>query len=70
MGQLRFPVVVVRERIAIHGLMLAAMNGEIGLAVAVQIELAQGDAACDRLLVDGCGYGAAVPGHVAWESGV
>jgi hypothetical protein len=44
------------DRVAVDGFILAAMDGEIRLTVAVEIELSQSDAASDGLLVDrgGC----------------
>ena len=38
------------ERIAVHRLVFPAVNAKVRLAVAVKIELAQGDAAFDRPL--------------------
>ena len=39
-------------RVAVNGLIFAAVNGEIGLAIAVQIQFAQRDTALDWLLED------------------
>ena len=66
-GQLFLPVDVVFERVAIDGFVLAAVDGEVRLTVAVQIELVQSDAARDGLLEDGGSYDSAVPGDFAGE---
>ena len=50
--------------------MLAAVDAEVGLTVAIQIELSQADAAFDRLLVDRRGHKSPVPGYFAGDSGV
>jgi len=64
-GQLSTPEVVVYARVAVDRLVLAPMDGEIRLPVAVQIKLAQNDAACDRLFVDGGDYFSSPPPHFA-----
>ena len=51
-GQFSPPIIVVFERVAVDGLMLSPVNGEIRLPVAVQIKLSQSDAASGGLLVD------------------
>jgi hypothetical protein len=43
--RLTIPVVVVFERVAVHGLVLSPMDAEVRLAIAIQIERAQSDAA-------------------------
>ena len=69
-GQLSLPVVVVCDRVAVNGFVLAAVDAEVRLTVTVQIELAQRDAAFDRLLVDGRGHVSPVPRHLPGQSGV
>jgi hypothetical protein len=58
------------ERVAVNGLIFAAVNTEIGLAVTVQIELAQRHAALDRLLEDPRTHASPVPRHFAGKSNV
>jgi hypothetical protein len=43
-GQLLLPIRIVLHWIAIYGFVLAAMHGEVGLAIAIKIQLAQQDA--------------------------
>ena len=61
--QLSFPVIVVYEWIAINGFVFSAVNTEICLTVAIQIELSQSDAAVDRFLEDSCNHASPVPPH-------
>jgi len=60
----------VFDGIAVDGFVLASVNGEVRLTVAVQVEGAQGDAALDGLLEDPGGDSRAVPGYFAGETGV
>ena len=69
-GEFGFPEGVMFEGVAVDGFVFTAVNGEVGLAVAVEIELAEGDAACDGLLEDAGGDGAAVPFDVAGKATV
>ncbi len=48
-------------RIAVDCFEFAAVHGEVGLAIAVEIEFAQRDAADHGLLEDACRYDAIVP---------
>src|SRR5882672_6239269 len=68
--QVLFPNGVMLDGVAVDGFVLAAVNGEVGLTVAVQVEGAQGDAALDGLLEDPGGDTCAVPGYFPWEAGV
>src|SRR6266700_4100262 len=61
--QLPFPVVVVCEWVAVNGLIFSAVNTQIRLTVASQIELAQNDAAVDRFLEDSRNHASPAPGH-------
>ena len=49
------------DGIAVGGFERAAMDGKVGLAVAIEIEAAEKDAALDGLLVDAGGDSAAIP---------
>src|SRR5216684_6765274 len=69
-GQLILPVVVVRDRVAVNGLIFSAMDAEIRLTVAVQIKASQGDSALDRLLEDPSRYRSPVPHHRSWQSSI
>jgi hypothetical protein len=60
----------VRDWIAVDGILRAAVDGEVGLTVAVQIQRTQTDAAFDGLLEDAGGYRSAVPEHIAREADV
>src|SRR5579884_147878 len=60
----------MRQRIAIDGLVLSAVDGEIGLTVAIQIQLAQGDAALDRLLENSGNHVHSMPGDFARKSDI
>ena len=62
------PVVVVLGWIAVNSLVLASVNNEVGLTVAVQIEFAQSDPAFDRLLEDPSRYSHAMPRYFSRES--
>lgn len=53
------------KRIAINRLVFSAVNGEVGLAIAVEIQPPQHDAAGDRLLEDSGGDAHSVPGDFA-----
>ena len=69
-GQLFMPVVVVRKGVAVNRLIFSAVDGEVCLAVAVQVEFAQSDGALDWLLEDSCHNRSAVPHDFAWQSGI
>ena len=69
-GQLSFPVVVMRDGIAVDGFVFSAVHGEVGLAVAIQIEFAQGDAAGERLLENSANNFSPVPDNFSGKSGV
>lgn len=69
-GQLFFPPGVVFDRVAVDDFVLAPMNAEVCLTVPVQIDLAQSDAAPDRLLVNSGRYGSPMPGDFAGEADV
>src|ERR1700677_1335968 len=60
----------MHDGVAVNGFEFSTVDGEIGLAVAVQIQFAQGDAACDRLLEDAGGDAHVVPGYFTWEARV
>jgi len=59
----------VRDWVAVNGFVRASVDAEVGLTVAIQIELVQGDAAFDRLLEDRRGYASSVPRYFSGESG-
>jgi hypothetical protein len=44
------------------------VNTEVGLAIAIEIELAQGHTACHRLLVNPGRHGPPAPQDLAWET--
>jgi hypothetical protein len=69
-GEFPFPVGVVLDGVAVDGFVFAAVDGQIGLAVAVQVEFAERYGAFDRLLEDTSGYGVAVPDYLAGTSDV
>jgi hypothetical protein len=56
------------EGLAVNGLEVSAVNGEIRLVVAVQIELTQSDADMDGFLEDCRGHDCPVPGHFSGRS--
>jgi hypothetical protein len=51
----------VFDGVAVGGFERAAVDGAVGLAVAIEIEAAKGNAALDGLFVDAGGDSAAVP---------
>ena len=56
-GEFLFPVGVVLDGIAVDGFVLAAVDGKVGLAVAVEIEFAECNGVFDGTFVDPGGYG-------------
>src|SRR3954453_15752592 len=68
--QLPSPVVVVCEWVAVNGLIFSAVNTEIRLTVAIQIELSQSDAAVDRFLEDSSNHASPAPGHFAGKPNI
>ena len=62
-GQLLFPILVMMKRVAIHRLVFTAVNPEIGLAIAVEVELAQREPATDRLLENSSADVHSLPGN-------
>ena len=68
--QLCPPVVVVRERVTVNRLVRSTVGSEIGLTVAIQVELAQSDAARNRFLEDPRSHVYAVPNHFARKSSI
>jgi hypothetical protein len=60
----------VFQWIAIYGFVFAAMHGEVGLLVAIEIEFAQKDAARDGFLEYAGSDVAAVPDDVARQSNI
>lgn len=69
-GEFFFPVVLMGERVAVDGFVLATVDGAFGLAVAAEIEFAEGDTAWHGRVEDACGDRAAVSEDVAAEAGV
>src|SRR5258707_518337 len=67
--QLSLPIVVVFERITVDGLILAPVDREVCLAVSVQVELTQSDAAIDRLFKDSRGHGSPMPCRLSRKPG-
>jgi hypothetical protein len=68
--QLAPPILVVREGVAVDGLVLTAVDGEIRLAVAIQVQLSQRNAVFNRLLVDPGRDFRSPPKHFAGQSNV
>jgi len=64
-GQFLFPIIVVLDGVAVDGFLRAAVDGEVSLTVAVQIQSAQTDASLHRFFENAGGYRLAVPEHVA-----
>jgi hypothetical protein len=64
------PPGIVFDGIAVNGFVFAAVNAEIGLAVAIEIELAESEAAGDWLLEDAGGDDGVVPRNFAREADV
>ena len=62
--ELAFPVAVGVELVDEHGALLAAVPGEVALAVAVDVEPAHAARAGDRVLEDAGEDGLPLPGHV------
>lgn len=69
-GQLYFPEFVMLDGIAVDGFEFSAVDAEVGLTVAVEIEFAESDAARDRLLIDAGGYLCPVPCDLSREPDV
>jgi len=69
-GQLFLPIRIVFDGIAINGFVFAAMDGKIGLAVTVQIELAESDGASDGFFEDAGGDDAVMPRDLAGKADV
>jgi hypothetical protein len=69
-GELCLPVFVVRDGVAVDGFLGAAVHGEVRLAVAVEVEGAESDAAGDRLLKDRSGDLVIMPGNLAGQADV
>jgi hypothetical protein len=65
--QLSLPIIIVFDGIAVRGLVFAAMDAEVGLAVAIQIALPQSNATIDALLEDSGRHDFSVPGHFSRE---
>src|SRR5215467_10419385 len=66
--QLLLPVHIVPDGIAVNRFVFAAVNFKVGLAVALQIQLAKSDAARNGLLEDAGGDRRAVPLAFARET--
>jgi hypothetical protein len=60
----------VLDRIAVDRFVLPAVNSEVRLAIAVQVEAAQSDTARNGLLEDAGGDDSAVPGDFSREANV
>jgi hypothetical protein len=58
-AQFSRPRRAVLERVDVNSLVESPVDAEVSLAVAIEVESAQGDAACDRLLEDAGGDGPA-----------
>lgn len=58
------------ERVTIHSLVFASVDGKIGLPVAIKVEFAKRDPAVDWLLKDSGAHIHVVPGHFARQSDV
>ena len=58
------------NRVAVNGFMLAAVDCEVRLPVAVQVELAQTNATIDWFLEDSGGYGSRVPNDFAGQADI
>src|ERR1700741_4727701 len=69
-GKLHLPEGIVFDGIAVHRFIFAAVNSEVGLTVAIEIQLAESDAARDRLLEDAGGDHSVVPGDFPREADV
>src|SRR5262249_43088143 len=68
--KLFLPVSIVLDGIAVNRFIFTAVDSEVGLAVAIQIQLAKSDAARDSLLEDASDYRRVVPLGFARESHV
>jgi len=64
------PIGVMLEGVAVDSFVLAAMDGEVGLTVAVEIELAQGDPAPDWLFENAGRDRVTVPDNFARQPNV
>ena len=64
------PEGVVLERVGVDRLRGAAVDGEVGLAVAVEVQATERDATLDRLLEDAGCHVASLPAHGAREADV
>lgn len=60
-AEFTFPESVVFDRIAVGGFQRTAVDGEVGLAVTIEVEAAERNATLDGLLVNAGGDSAAVP---------
>ena len=60
-GKFGFPEGVVFEGVAVDGLVFSAVDSEVGLAVTIQIQFAEGNAALDGLLENSGGDDPPVP---------
>lgn len=69
-GQIAAPEIVMLRRVSVDGLVRPAVNFQIGLTVAVEIEFAHGDAARDRLFEDSRSNRAVLPEDFARQSDV
>jgi len=58
----------VLDGVDVDGFVFAAVDGQVCLAVAVEIEFACADGALDGGFVDAGGYGLAVPDDIAGEA--
>ena len=67
-GTFCLPDRIMLRGIDIHRFVAPAVNGEVGLLVAVEIEPMQHDAAGHRLFIDTGGHRLSVPLHRAWTA--
>src|ERR1700751_6318849 len=68
--QFALPIFVGSDWITVDRLMLASMDSQISLSIAVQVQLAEPDAPAHRLLVDPGGYHSAAPDHFSRQARV
>src|SRR4030095_1524843 len=68
--QLCLPIAVVLRRVCINGLARAAVNGEIGLAVAIEIQRSRHDRSDNRFLENSRRYDLALPAFFPRQSDV
>src|SRR5258707_1391774 len=62
--QLFFPIPVMRNRVAVNRLEFSPMDAKVRLTVAVQIKLAQSNAALNRFLIDPSRHRPPAPNHL------